>query len=126
MARRVYTPAALELIRLMAEHGCTAAAIAEKIGSTPSSVRVMCCRLGIKLRGRHQLQNGHPAAEPNEQPPTEQLVIASLPSRCYSKLHDKAVHLNKSVPLLARKLLEAIVASDLYEAVLDEGAPTGR
>src|SRR5689334_8618062 len=52
MPRRseIFTPAALRMVRRLAEQGQSAAEIAEAIGSTPGSVRVKCCRLKIRLR----------------------------------------------------------------------------
>jgi hypothetical protein len=49
MPRRsdIFTPAAVRMIRRLAEQGQSAAEIAEAIGSTPGSVRVKCCRLKI-------------------------------------------------------------------------------
>ena len=50
--RRVFTPAAIDAIRVLAAQGKSAAEIAAAIGSTPASVRVKCCQLKISLRRR--------------------------------------------------------------------------
>ena len=49
---RVFNHGNIALMRSMAKDGKTAAQIAEKIGSTPGSVRVCASRLGICLRRR--------------------------------------------------------------------------
>ena len=50
--RRVFTPTAINTIRVLAAQGKAAAEIATAIGSTPASVRVKCCQLKIPLRRR--------------------------------------------------------------------------
>lgn len=117
MAKRVYTPNAIAVLRRMAEEGHSASTIAEKIGSTPSSVRVMCSHFKIRL-GQSKQQNGHPTFQHTKQ--GCQQVVAYMPGPLYTNLDHKAVHLNKSVSVLVGMLLEAIVTGDLYDAVLDE------
>jgi hypothetical protein len=50
--KRVFTPAAITIIRELAAEGKTAAEIAEVVDSTPASVRVKCCQLKIQLSRR--------------------------------------------------------------------------
>jgi hypothetical protein len=47
-------------------------------------------------------------------------LVAHLPASLSADFHRKAEQLQLSVPVLASRLLEAIVASNLYEAVLDD------
>jgi hypothetical protein len=109
---RIFTPITIALVRSMAEQGCSASAIAAKIGSTPGSVRVKCSHLKITLRRSKRLQQTQRGAE--------HLVVADMPEPLYTAFHRKAVQMNKSVSVLAGLLLEAIIIGDLYEAVLDE------
>jgi DNA-binding CsgD family transcriptional regulator len=108
----VFTPRAVETIRRLADHEKTAAEIADVIGSTAGSVRVKCSQLKIKLtRGRRRniiLQIGR-----------QKLTVYMRPSDC-AALKWKAARLQRSSDELAADLLEAIISSDIYEAVLDE------
>ena len=116
MPRRVFTPTAIELIRELASQGKSAAAIAGVIGSTAASVRVKCCELKIKLsrRARPSLLRGwlHHNGE-------QKLVVFLRPAD-YAALRQKAACRQKSAVELAEKLLQAIISSNLYEAVLDD------
>src|SRR3972149_3433864 len=47
---RIFTPEALVSIPVMVEAGWRAAEIAERLGTTPKSLRVVCSRNGIPLR----------------------------------------------------------------------------
>jgi hypothetical protein len=106
--RLVYTPAVIELVRQLAGQGRSAAEIATVIGSTAATVRVKCCQLQIKLskRGR-QSQRWFAKID---------RVFGARRLRC---LNRKAAYMQKSPIELAGMLLEAIVGSNLYEAVLD-------
>ena len=85
------------------------------IGSTPGSGCVKCCQLKISLpRGRpgsSQIKSLHRLAVP-------------LHPTSYAALKRKSAEMQRSAAELAGLLLQAIVSSDLYEAVLDsdEGA----
>jgi hypothetical protein len=46
---KIFTKANLIKIKALADNGFGAAQIAQAIGSTPSSVRTMCCIMKIKL-----------------------------------------------------------------------------
>jgi hypothetical protein len=109
-ARRVFTPNAINTIRGLVAQGKTASDIAAVIGSTAGSVRVQCCHLKIKLR--RQRQHGILARG--------QRLVICLPDADFAALVRKAVHMQKSTAELSSKLLEAIIRSDIYEAVLDE------
>src|SRR5262249_19911977 len=102
---RIFTPDNLLRIRQMAAEGSSSFEIAESIGSTPASVRVMCCQHKIKI-GRSRT-------------PSPSLLLARLPASLSIEFHRKAEHLRIQASYLATRLLAAIVESDLYEAVLD-------
>jgi hypothetical protein len=105
--QRIFTPDSLLRIRQMAAEGSSSFEIAESIGSTPASVRVMCCQHKIKIgRRRH-------AGTPS-------LLLARLPASLSIEFHRKAEHLQIPASDLASRLLAAIVDSNIYEAVLDD------
>ena len=110
--RRVFTPSAINTICGLAGQGKSASEIAEVIGSTTGSVRVKCSQLNIKLR--RQGQRGH-----IRQIAGQRLVIC-LNDADYAALERKAADMQKSAVELSCELLEAIISSDIYEAVLDD------
>jgi hypothetical protein len=110
--RRVFTPAAIQIIRELAGQGRSASEIACVIGSTAASVRVRCCQLQVKLSRR-----GRPSSLQTSSG-EQRLVVYMRPAE-YAALTRKAARMQKSSVELAARLLEAIASSDLYEAVLD-------
>ena len=113
----IFTPTAIQLIHRLAGQGKTASEIADAIGSTAASVRTKCCQLKIKLpRAAHvglpEIQHRHIQ---------EQKLIVRMQPKVYAALEGKAVQMQKSADELAGMLLEAIVSSEIYEAVLDDG-----
>lgn len=117
MPRRgqIFTPATVRIVRRLADQGRSAAEIAEVVGSTPASVRVKCCQLKIRLRRRR----GSSSERRQRLIRGEKLDIYLRPA-VYAGLKRKADALHKSVVDLAELLLEAVVTSDIYDAVLDE------
>jgi hypothetical protein len=111
--RRIFTPTAIDTVRELAGQGHSAAQIAFVIGSTAGSVRVMCSNLGISLR-----QRGRPRLRLTEPHLIQKQMLLS-PAVSIA-LEQKAAQKQQSAARLMEKLLEAIVTSDLYEAVLDE------
>jgi hypothetical protein len=106
--RRVFTPSAINTIRRLAAQGKSASQIAEVIGSTSASVRVKCCQLKIKLRGRHTRQI------------SGQSLVIYLHDADYAALTRKAAEMRKSAAELSGELLKAVIRSAIYEAVLDD------
>ena len=105
--RHIFTPTAVEVVRGLARQGRSASEIANAVGSTPASVRVKCSQLKIKLRrGRRGVLK-------------QRLVIYMRPAD-YAALERKARQLQTSSVELAGMLLEAIISSNIYEAVLDD------
>jgi hypothetical protein len=118
MSRRVtiFSSAVVELIRDLADQGKSSSEIAEVIGSTAASVRVKCSKLKIRLTpGRPRL----PRAQPRHM--REPKRVLYLRPAIYAALKRKAAHMHQSPFQLAEALLEAIISSDIYEAVLDQG-----
>jgi len=111
---RVFTPSAINTIRGLAGQGKSASEIAEVIGSTTGSVRVNCSHLKIKIKPRRQGQQGH-----IRQIAGQRLVIC-LSDAIYAALKRKAADMQKSAVELSCELLDAIISSDIYEAVLDD------
>jgi hypothetical protein len=114
MAKKVgrpvrFTPDNILRVRQMAAEGCTSIEISKLMGSTPASVKNVCCRHKIKLpRKRRSVEN------------TLSKLVAHLPALLSTEFHRKADHLQISASVLASRLLEAIVVSNIYEAVLDD------
>jgi hypothetical protein len=113
MPRRVFTPATIRIIRNLANEGKSSAEIAHVIGSTPGSVRIVCCHLKIRLLGRRR----HSSTVPNLG--ERRLVIYMRPDD-YTHLERRAALRQKSAAEYAGMLLRAIVSADIYDAVLDE------
>ena len=91
----------------MASEGSSSIEIAKFIGSTPASVRAKCCHYKIKIhRNGGSVRNA--------------LLVAHLPASLSAEFHRKAEHLQISASVLASRLLEAIIVSNIYEAVLDD------
>jgi hypothetical protein len=112
----VFTPTAVEIIRELAGQGKSAMEIANVIGSTPGSVRVRCSQLKIRLlRPQARLRQSQPLPVPKHS-----LVVYLTPT-VYAALKRKAQNMQKPTVELAASLLAAIVRSNIYEAVLDEG-----
>ena len=110
----IFTPEALQIVRRLAGEGKSVSEIAGVIGSTGASVRVRCCQLGIKLARRARIE----LSRTMQGDIKEQKLIA-MPPLIYAALAQKAAGMRKSTDELARMLLEAVVSSDIYEAVLD-------
>ena len=118
--RRVFTPQRLSLVRRMAEQGSSAADIAKTIGSTPGSVRVTCSHHEIKLkRGRGSIARQKSADELQECR-LDVPLVAHMTPELYAEFESRARDLHKPPAMFASMLLNAIAASDLYNAVLDE------
>jgi hypothetical protein len=111
----IFTPAAIEILRRMANEGKSAPEIADAIGSTAASVRVRCCQLKIKLA--QGARTDVPRAQHRNV--QEQKLIVGMPPAVYTALAQKAAGMRKSTDELVGMLLEAVVSSDIYEAVLD-------
>jgi hypothetical protein len=104
-----FTPDNLQRVRQLAAEGNSSIEIAKSMGSTPASVKNVCCRHKIKIpRKRRSIRNALSTLE------------AHLPASLSIKFQRKAEHLQISASLLASRLLEAIVVSNIYEAVLDD------
>jgi len=112
MPRRIFTPAAVKIVRELAAQGKSSSEIADVIGSTPPSVRVKCCQLKIQLR-----RSGRPSL--SLVPTMGKLAIYMRPTE-YAALQRKAAHMQKTTGELAEMLLAEVVGSNLYDAVLDD------
>ena len=111
----IFTPEALQILRRLANERKSASEIAAAIGSTAASVRVRCCQLKIKLAQGSRIDDPR-AQHRNVQ---EQELVVGVPPAVYAALAKKAAGMQKSTDELVRMLLEAVVSSNIYEAVLD-------
>jgi hypothetical protein len=108
-------------MRQMAEQGGSAIEIARTIGSTPGSVRVVCCHHKIRLkRGPRAVYHVPHTAACYTQRKADQVIRAQMPKLLFVEFGRKAEQLQLSAPGLASRLLTAIATSNIYEAVLDD------
>jgi predicted nuclease with RNAse H fold len=122
---RVFNPQTITRMREMAENGRSAFEIAQAVGSTVGSIRVVCSRHKIRLRrGRR----GQVISLPLVRAPSIHDVVAHMPASLYAEFYRKAEHLQMSPSVLASNLLAAITISNIFEAVLDDDddAPIAR
>jgi hypothetical protein len=104
-----FTPDNLQRVRQMATEGNSSIEIAKAMGSTPASVKNVCCRHKIKIpRTRRSIK--------------DKLLelVAHLPASLSTEFHRKAEDLQIPASVLASRLLAAIIDSNIYEAVLDD------
>jgi hypothetical protein len=93
----------------MVAEGNSSIEIAKSMGSTSGSVKNVCCRHKIKIpRRRRSLKNALST------------LVTHLPASLSTEFHCKAEQLQISASVLASRLLEAIVVSNIYDAVLDD------
>ena len=103
-----FTPDNLLRLQQLAAAGLSSIEIAKSMG-TPASVKNVYCRHKIKIpRKRRSASN------------TLSKLVAHLPASLSAGFQRKAEQLQLPAPVLASRLLETIVVSDLYEAVLDD------
>jgi hypothetical protein len=114
---RIFSQQNIARMRRMAENGSSAFGIAQALGSTPGSVRVMCSRYAIPLKRRRGTQR---TSVPLVRSPSVHDVVAHIPASLYAEFHRKAEHLRMSPSALASNLIMAITLSNIFEAVLDE------
>jgi len=104
-----FTPDNLLRVRQMAAEGNSSVEIAQSMGSTSASVKNVCSRHKIKLPGRRRtVENAFSA------------LVAHLPASLSTEFRRKAEGLQMTASVLASRLLEAIVVSNIYDAVLDD------
>ena len=127
--RKKFTHQAASDIRAWLNQGFTAAEIAQKLECTVGTLKVKCSYLGISLR-RKKINHPEPcstsrnqAMAPLQSRPTvlgRESVLVALPSWAMKQLRSQAQPRHLDGAALAAKLLERIVADDLFEAVLDD------
>lgn len=91
----------------MAAEGLSAAAIADRLGSTPASVRTKCCELKIVLtagRGRTK--------------PEMKQIAFKVPYKVFAVLDERAAQLKLTPDRLARDILSVVLSDNLIDAVL--------
>ena len=104
-----FTPDNLLRVRQMAAEGNSSIEIAKFMGATSASVKNVCSRHKIKIpRRRRSIKNALSK------------LVAHLPVSLSTEFHRKAEDLQVTASVLASRLLAAIVASNIYEAVLDD------
>jgi hypothetical protein len=115
---KIFTSAALDEIKTMVAQGLDKQRIAAKVGCTPGSLKVVCCKNRISLR--------QPDRKPRPPKPAEpklaelQLSISHL---AMLSLNKHAADKGLTAIKLATDLLEIITVDRLYDAVLDDRQP---
>jgi hypothetical protein len=104
-----FTPANLLRVRQLVAEGNSSIEIAKSMGSTSASVKNVCCRHKIKIPHRRRSAENALAT-----------LVAHLPASLPNEFHRKAEQLQISASVLASRLLEAIVVSNIYDVVLDD------
>jgi hypothetical protein len=119
MRKKVFTDSVLaEIRRWISESGLGAAEIAEKIGCTVGTLRVLCSHYGISLRKpSRSRQPCH--AGPTRDPALPDVTL-NLSDDTRVRLQERAALLGLSDADLVSMLIEAIDRDDLYSAVLDD------
>jgi hypothetical protein len=108
-------------MRHMAEQGHSGFEIANTIGSTPGSVRVVCSHHKIRLkRGRRSVDQALQNSVHQVQRASDHTIMAHMPAPLFVEFYRKAENLQISASGLASNLLAAIATSNIYEAVLDD------
>ena len=118
MRKKLFTDDILAQIpQWMRDEGLSASQIAEKIGCTVGTLRVLCSRHGISLR-QHGSNRGPRRGEARGDLQTD--IMLSLPNESRFRLHARAGLFGLSDTELVSLLIETIDRDDLYSAVLDE------
>jgi len=117
---RIFTPEALVSIPVMVESGLRAAEIAERLGTTPKSLRVVCSRNGIPLRKSF---NGMKrkvvfANTTSEAGRDDNVVTVALPPSVRLSLSREAQRRETLPQRLIERLFGIIAQDELYDAVL--------
>jgi hypothetical protein len=115
---KIFTPAALDEIKTMVAQGLDKQLIADKVGCTPGSLKVVCCKNRISLR--------QPDRKPRQPKPAEPKLTAlrlSISHLAMLRLQKHASDTGQTATKLAADLLEVITEDGLYDAVIDDRQP---
>jgi hypothetical protein len=125
-----FTHRAASDIRAWVHQGLTNAQIADKLECTVGTLKVKCSHLGISLRRKNtNPEHVQPCSTSRMAlaPPPSRLiglgrkaVLVTLSPWTMKQLSSRAQPRHLDGAALAAKLLERIVADDLFEAVLDD------
>jgi len=119
MRKKLFTESVLAQIpQWMRDEGLSAAQIAEKIGCTIGTLRVLCSRHGISLKQRRSYRRPRHDEATSDDVQTD--IMLSLPDETRVRLQERAGLLGFSDTELVSVLIETIDRDDLYSAVLDD------
>jgi hypothetical protein len=126
MRKKLFTDSVLAQIpQWMRDEGLSAAQIAEKIGCTVGTLRVLCSRHGISLKQqpsyrqpRRSYRRPRNSDASGDDAHTD--ITLSLPNKSRFRLNERAGLLGLSDAELVSLLIETIDRDDLYSAVLDD------
>jgi hypothetical protein len=109
----IVTAAHLAAIPAMLDRGMSPEEIAAELGCTVGTLRVRCCRAKVSLR-----RNGDQPRRPRQ--PARKQVAIDMKACTFEELRVRADSRGISASCLVGRLLETIVADDLFTAVLDD------
>ncbi len=113
--RTTFCDETFALIRRLVSEGVTSAEIAARIGTTPGSLRVTCCRRGIPLRHRRASPEQH----------ARQHVWVRVPIEIRETFEAAAKRRGYTREQFISAILMTIAQDNLFEAVLDENPARG-
>ena len=109
--QKKFTSEVLEAIPKWRASGATSEDIAEALGTTVGSLRVMCSQYGISLRTKTRANNSTNI---------HSLLRKALSAEAWAGLCVEARRREVPVLHLAFTMLEIVAVDDLYEAVIDD------
>ena len=115
--QKKFTAAVLEQIPTLIERGISVGEIADRIGCTRGSLRVVCSKAKISLR---RTDGDKLRLLSDSGRPHHAAIPFKLPEMAMGKLRREAGKRGLAVATLASMLLEVIAQDNLYDAVLDE------
>jgi len=120
MRKKLLTDSVLAQIPRWTECGLGPNEIAQKIGCTVGTLRVLCSRYGISLRRPLRSGQQRHAGPTRDATPTD--LVLSLSDETRVGLQARAGSLGLSDVELVSVLIETIDRDDLYGAVLDDSS----
>jgi len=118
MRKKLLTNSVLAQIPRWTECGLGPGEIAQKIGCTVGTLRVLCSRYRISLRRPSRSGQQRLTGPTRDTTPTN--LVLSLPDETRVGLQARAGSLGLSDAELVSVLIDAIDRDDLYSAVLDD------
>jgi hypothetical protein len=113
-----FTPDVYDQVEKLAKAGWNGREIADRLGCSYPSLRVLCQRAKISLEGGGTLRSPDSQREPVFST-DEEILPVSLSSAVVERLQAEAQHRATSPDRLAAHILRVIVSDQLFDAILD-------